>query len=121
MINHTELAADILEQAADALEVHGWTVGEFTDGQAMCAVGAIRYAAHGDADRKPRTKRYRLAIAAVSDLYGADDARSIGTEDRIIDWNDHLLFRDRETSNSEAAAEVIDGLRHAAKELRNSA
>lgn len=112
--------ADILEQAADLIEVHGHTRGFFenTTGQ-LCAVGALRRAASIDLPSSiigpvriiNRVELYWAAVA-LARTAALEWPECIGPEASIYQWND---------DEDLTPAKVIDTMKVAAKDLRNQA
>jgi hypothetical protein len=86
--------ANVLNDAADHLCFGGWVQGQHYRGTASCAVGAL--------DRA--TPRSRLVMQAEETL-----KRYLGVRS-IMSWND---------SPDRTADEVVNAMRHAAKELRD--
>lgn len=87
--------ADVLNDAADHLCFGGWVQGQHYRGTASCAVGALDRATQG---------KSALAIRALETFRQYLGVRS------VISWND-LPGR--------TADEVVNAMRHAAKELRD--
>ena len=92
---------DVLLKAADLIEAGGLAFGTFRDGDAFCAIGAIRFAATGSTapcSSKYNSELQRLALV-VDPVYGVLDPW-----DCITKWNDRS---DKET--------VVNALRKAAQ------
>lgn len=104
-MNPNEVAADILDEAADVLEKDGWTRYTLTDGQRYCAVGAVRKAFVNMGLMSYLTQRPPQETATSA--FGAL-TRQIGEID-IARWNDRF---------STTKQEVLDAFRAAAKSLR---
>jgi hypothetical protein len=120
MTNYPTDPADILEAAADLLESKGWKQGEFMnaidpdDATRFCALGAIRvvtgysmaakeYRQAGDyATYRERHRHSMEACLALAAKVGQD----------VPTWNDRP---------GRTADQVIDVMKHAAKDLRNRA
>jgi len=118
MTDYPTEPADVLEAAADLLESKGWQQGAFDnavnpdDSTAFCALGAIR-AVTGyslakrnyirDGDYALYRERYRYTLQASVAL-GA----KVGLD--VPAWNDRP---------GRTAEEVIDVMKHVAKDLRN--
>jgi hypothetical protein len=117
-------AADILEKAADLIQTVGhckgsfsrWAAGDVASGPtvvAYCALGAIDAAGQNDAyilstPIRVRSRRHNEAIDALGvELAGSIPFRG---ENVIAVWNDN---EDR------TPEEVIDLMKHVAKDLRN--
>lgn len=106
-----EEVADVLERAADAIEVHGLGKGTYQNKQGnLCAVGALRYAATGEtyttrAALDPRVTLATRILANRVDVFG-----SPLPSNRVFAWNDH---------KKRTAAEVVDAMKMASKDLRN--
>lgn len=115
--------ADLLEQAADALESGrvGWMRGDIgfrTPGsdrghEAMaCAIGTLRHVAFGS----PRMAGLVSPLAAEFRAYLSLEDRAIsamgfpGGTSELASWND---------SEANQKEDVIDLMKHAAKDLRN--
>lgn len=133
MSETTLAAADILDRAADAIEVRGWGQRQYANefGNNMCVVGAVSYTALGDASqigtlysaafagRQPM----RLFIGSLADSYPAlvtalhtlcddvnDDEPEVGKYNfPLFDWNDNFATD---------AEEVVAKLRSVALRLR---
>lgn len=116
-VNTALTPADVLEKAADLIENVGWHQGNFDvrslDGAALgfCAAGACTYAL---------TQNARFLPPEVKDVHDAA-AKALSaevlkvapfTKGSIPRWNDH---------SGRTKEQVIDLLRHTAKELRNNA
>lgn len=113
--------ADILEEAADLIEVRGHTRGFFenTTGQ-LCAVGALRRAASKDLPfsiigpiriiNRVELLAAAVALAKTAGLEWTEEC--ICPEASIYQWND---------DEDLTPAEVIDTMKVAAKDLRNQA
>lgn len=100
--------ADLLEKGADLLEVHGWGQGLYMDKEGrMCAVGALRRAdSVASNNGANRTDAYYGARSALNRATEAASGHS------VTEWND---------VEGRTAGEVIDLLKHTAKDLRNKA
>jgi hypothetical protein len=119
--------ADILEQAADLLETKGWCRGFFEDNAGRhCAVGAIRYVTGQQA-----VEQEIYALGTTPNMYlckkfkevmtASVDATNILAE-RLQTWRSPDDYVYIPTWNDEAdrtADEVIDLMKHTAKDLRN--
>ena len=101
--------ADILEKAAEVLEIRGWTQNTYEDAEGqVCAVGAIRVVAWGHS-RWSGTGAIDYQVAGMAQ---AAMSAHLGVRDLAIEWND---------SPERTKEEVIDAFKHAAKDLRNNA
>lgn len=106
----SERIADILDQAADYLESHGWWRGNLRgiNGRQVCTVGAIKYSQGWALDTLTSTEG-RLVENALMRVIREDKTSNL---DRfasyfgIVGWNDHVA-RDRQ--------HVLDVMRKAAK------
>jgi hypothetical protein len=85
--------ADILEAAADLLETKGWIQGRSKNENGYCAMGAISEASGHNYHRI-------LATLPVIEMWAA----------ALVHWNDQ---------ETRTADQVIDLMKHAAKDLRN--
>lgn len=117
-----EKIAEVVEKAADLIETNGLAKGRYfaLDG-GMCTMGALQYACgvdlHSNLVIYPKGSRLRNR----QDLYmSAKDAvaqmlpisTEFGTIEAISNWND---------DGDRSQEEVVDTLKHIAKDLRNSA
>lgn len=106
----SERIADIIDQAADYLDSHGWWRGGLRgpNGRQVCAVGAIRYSQGWAADSpfgSPTAKAVENAMMRVIEKERVETrlhVRYFGIEG----WNDYVA-RDRQ--------HVLDVMRKAAK------
>lgn len=94
--------ADVLEAAAEVIEVKGWCQKESVDGEGrVCVLGAVQSAdllnRHPLTVRAMRALRNRLGLVQNYD---------------VIAWNDRP---------GRTEGEVLDLLKHTAKDLRNEA
>jgi hypothetical protein len=93
-------AAELLEKAADAIDVHGWRQNNFgTKITGFCIIGALRHA-----DNDQHSSAFYDALYQIGD-------RIVFHWGWIAHWNDNP---DR------TQGEVTDVLRHTAKDLRNA-
>lgn len=107
-------AATVLEDAADLLLIHGRAQLEGMDKHgAYCVLGAIKAAA----DEEDAAEWYRLdsraarvAVMAVA-RWLPPRAKGVPRDRKVYEWND----------GCDDDFEVIDTLRHVAKDLRNQA
>jgi hypothetical protein len=133
----TKTPAELLDAAADAIDVHGWRTGEYGSTETgFCAYGSIRYAAFGalmgldpngitalgntpESVVSTATPEGRELVESWSNANLAlvthvienhpDGAGAWGVEVSVPWWNDHMAG---------GAGEVTDALRTAAKILR---
>jgi hypothetical protein len=130
MMTHSDYPtdpADILEAAADLLETNGWIQGEFEFNGKFCAVGAIRqvsglYQSAVALQELGRTNMYNRDSTdydiCTSTSSAAESALSDSLGSQAVDgglvyvpsWNDEP---------GRTADEVIDLMKHTAKDLRN--
>lgn len=108
--------ADVLEEAADILLIHGRCIGYGQDQHGrLCVLGALTKAADGDPrfwgdlDLKPVARKAAMALARRVPYSACSEV-----PERIYRWNDRL-------SGDEGDFEVMDTLRLVAKDLRNEA
>lgn len=113
--------AEVLERAADLIDVHGWHQGTYNREGRLCALGAVREAV-GATDRKGnvivsnvallpfvRSDRIALRISGhLSEMGVRDPATKCAPTVPL--WND---------APERTQGEVTDVLRTVAKELRN--
>lgn len=103
--------AEILENAADLLEVHGWCQDRSRDDEGrMCAMGALYQSTFGPGVWEcPSRVEYDTEHGYLEATRALN--RKIGTQRSIPGWND----------NSERTAdEVIEAIKATAKDIRNS-
>ena len=109
--------AEILEKAADALEsgTLPWarygdaaTFAQCMDNSTYCAIEAMSWATRGDKGAVIIEGRwsYSRAVKAASD----EASRRLGRATHITYWND---------MHAKDVHEVVDVMKHAAKDLRN--
>lgn len=120
MTDYPTEVADILDAAADLLQSKGWQKGAFSnatdprEATAFCALGAIRavtgysmaaheYVESSGGDYAFYREKYMYAMQASVAL-----AAKVG--DNVPGWNDRP---------GRTAEEVIDVMKHVAKDLRN--
>ena len=124
--------ADILEQAADLLETNGWCRGDFEDNAGRhCAVGAIRCVTgqqaveqeiHEASTRLGTSPNLHLRNKFKEVMNASLDATNILAEKLSQTWRGPDEYVYIPTWNDEAARtadEVIDLMKHTAKDLRN--
>ena len=88
----SQTTAEILRAAAHRVR-QGWCQGGYSDGQRLCAIGAVDYAAQGDDDVLcDALERLRTILGHVS----------------IVQWND---------SKGRTAEQVAQAMEHAAESL----
>ena len=113
-----EKAAEILENAADGFESgrYYWTKGQFRrmvfGNASYCSVGALAHEAdltiRGAYHLDPvRPDAFDVAVGAMARQINPD--WSIDSQHVVVNWNDR----------NAAKGEVIDVMKHAAKDLRN--
>lgn len=116
-VNDELSVAEVLERAADALFIYGWTPGltQSLDGS-MCVIGAIRHAEGLSNDDGSSFVRWRSpARSAFEAWLGAQQTPPVARRSAWI-WNDGIG-----STETPDAALVIDTLKKCAKELRNEA
>lgn len=114
-----DVAAELLEDAADHMEAHGWTQGVFKDDHGrVCLLGAVRNAGFDVGDVANSFRPWPAYAAALRHLahvlgFGEEGGRcptARATEyQHIVGWNDH---------GDRTAGEALDALRAAAKHAR---
>lgn len=132
----TKTPDQILDDAADAIDVHGWTTGVYgSPEKGFCAYGSIRYAAFGaqmgltgEIDEGEAFSLVRTAVTQA-ELFVAWSTANLALAAHIIEhhrpgvlfewvdpsvpwWNDHM---------AESQGEVTDTLRTVAKKIRGGA
>jgi hypothetical protein len=99
----SEFLAEVLDKAAEVLERDGWCQSNFENKAGeRCAVGALRQASRELDGIISFRIEARTALAEYLEISSLD----------VIEWND---------TRGRTAAEVIDALKHTAKNLRNEA
>lgn len=89
--------AEVLEAAADYIEIHGWTRRSLNVFNRVCTVGAIYKVTGTQAHRMPPDKANR-AYKAMNNFLGQD----------VVNWND---------GDAESGKQVVRTLRTAAAQL----
>lgn len=103
-------AADLLDDAADLIEVNGWTRGRMEDDEGRyCARGALTTASRRRSGEWRGLATYQTAIDGLRDII-LEQGQTLAFDGSIVLWND---------AGARTEQEVLDTLRKAAKELRS--
>lgn len=127
----TKTPDQILDDAADAIDVHGWTTGAYgSPEKGFCAYGSIRYAAFGaqmgptgEIDEGEAFSLFTTALTQA-ELFVAWSTANAALAAYLMEhcevdefvtpsvpwWNDHM---------AESQGEVTDTLRTVAKKIRD--
>lgn len=109
-------SAEILEKAADIIEANGLLKNQLWDANGQCcAVGAVMRATGGGVSFDSKQRQQRLeTVKALGVTLGLVpiDVDLPKAWRRVVDWNN---------MDERTADDVIDAMRHAAKDLRNTA
>lgn len=109
-MNLREQAAELLERGAEIINERGWIVGEAENQYGVCAYGALAVASR----EQNLSWQQHMSIVNVIDnemqLY-FHDTGFVYDEKPLVQYNDE---------EAEEAGQVIDVLKHVAKNIRNT-